>query len=101
MPNWHLMHEGGEVSIDLPYRLKVNTITASLSACLDGLGIAVLPEFICREHFASGKLVQLLPQWDMPLVPVSLVYPQRKLMPKRLRVLVDFLVEQFEQRVKT
>ncbi|MBC7005159.1 LysR family transcriptional regulator [Photobacterium sp. BZF1] len=100
MPNWHLMHEGGEVSIDLPYRLKVNTITASLSACLDGLGIAVLPEFICREHFASGKLIQLLPQWDMPLVPVSLVYPQRKLMPKRLRVLVDFLVEQFEQRVK-
>ncbi|MGF1680097.1 LysR family transcriptional regulator [Photobacterium minamisatsumaniensis] len=100
LPNWHLMQSGDAVSIDLPYRLRVNTITSSLDACLGGLGIAILPEFICREHFASGRLIKLLPEWDMPLVPVSLVYPQRKLMPKRLRVLVDFLVERFEDRMK-
>ncbi len=59
-----------------------------------------MPEFICREHFASGKLVCLLPDWNMPAVPVSLVYPQRKLLPKRLRVFIDYLIERFEQRDK-
>ncbi|MGF1700249.1 LysR family transcriptional regulator [Photobacterium makurazakiensis] len=100
LPNWHLMQSGDTVSIDLPYRLRVNTITSSVDACLDGLGIAILPEFICREHFASGRLTKLLPDWEMPLVPVNLVYPQRKLIPKRLRLLVDFLVEKFEGRMK-
>ncbi|MCW8328812.1 LysR family transcriptional regulator [Photobacterium sp. SDRW27] len=99
LPNWHLMQAGEEVYIDLPYKLRVNSITSSLMACLDGLGIALLPEFICREHFASGRLVHLLPHWEMPMVPVSFVYPQRKLIPKRLRVLIDYLIERFEQRV--
>lgn len=101
LPNWHLMEDNGNtIIIDLPYKLRVNTITSSLSACLDGLGVAILPEFICREYFASGKLVCLLPDWNMPAVPVSLVYPQRKLLPKRLRVFIDYLVERFEQRDK-
>ncbi|MGF1715305.1 LysR family transcriptional regulator [Photobacterium chitinilyticum] len=101
LPNWHLMQADNEVSIDLPYRLRVNTITASLMACLDGLGIALLPEFLCREHFASGKLVHLLPDWEMPEAPISFVYPQRKLLPKRLRVFIDYLIERFEQRDTT
>lgn len=95
------MQADNEVSIDLPYRLRVNTITASLMACLDGLGIALLPEFLCREHFASGKLVHLLPDWEMPEAPISFVYPQRKLLPKRLRVFIDYLIERFEQRDTT
>lgn len=97
LPQWHFIQSGDLVSLDLPYRFRVNTITASLSACLDGLGVAVLPEFICRTHLAEGHLVQLLPDWEMPLVPVSLVYPQRKLMPKRLRVLIDYLLARFER----
>ncbi|OLQ75424.1 LysR family transcriptional regulator [Photobacterium proteolyticum] len=97
MPNWHLMQADNEVYIDLPYRLRVNSITSSLMACLDGLGVAMLPEFLCREHFASGKLVQLLPDWEMPYAPISFVYPQRKLIPKRLRVFIDYLIERFER----
>ncbi|WP_299018493.1 LysR family transcriptional regulator [uncultured Photobacterium sp.] len=100
VPRWQLMQDENEVFIDLPYQLRVNTITSSLMACLDGLGIAILPEFLCREHLASGQLVQLLPDWDMPMVPVSFVYPQRKLIPKRLRVLIDYLINRFEQRTE-
>ncbi|MGF1728757.1 LysR substrate-binding domain-containing protein [Photobacterium kasasachensis] len=97
MPNWHLMQADNEIYIDLPYRLRVNTITASLMACLDGLGVAMLPEFLCREHFAAGRLVQLLPDWEMPHAPISFVYPQRKLLPKRLRIFIDYLIERFER----
>lgn len=97
LPTWQLMQADEQVRIDLPYRLRVNTISASLMACIDGLGIAVLPEFICREHLQAGRLVRLLPDWHMPEVPVSFVYAQRKLMPKRLRVFIDYMMERFEQ----
>ncbi len=79
--------------VNLPHQLQVNTITASLQASLDGLGISLIPEFICLEHLSSGRLVRLLPEYKMPTLPVSLVYPNRKLVPKRLKVLVDYLLE--------
>lgn len=101
LPNWQLARDGEEVTVELPYKLRVNSITSSLMACVDGLGIALLPEFICREHFAAGRLVRLLPEWEVPTAPVSFVYPQRKLIPKRLRVLIDYLIERFEQRETT
>lgn len=99
LPKWHLQPEGGEsVQIDMPCQLRVNTITACLTACIDGLGIAVLPEFICLDHFKSGKLVRLLPEYKMPEVSVSLVYADRQLMPKRKKVFIDYLLTAFKQR---
>ncbi|MDO6707252.1 LysR family transcriptional regulator [Photobacterium sp. 1_MG-2023] len=93
---WELEQGDERVHIDLPYRFRVNTITSAVSACLDGLGIAMLPEFICREHLEKGELVQILPEWKSPVVPISFVYPQRELIPNRLRLFIDFLLERFE-----
>lgn len=99
LPKWHLQLTDGEsVQIDLPYQLRVNTISACLTACIDGLGIAVLPEFICREHIQAGRLIRLLPDYNMPEVSVSLVYAERKLMPKRKKVFIDYLLAAFQQR---
>ena len=97
VPKLSLQPKDGEpIPIELPSRLRVNTITACLTACLDDLGIAVLPEFICRNHFVSGKLIQLLPEYDMPEVTVSLVYAERQLMPKRKKVFIDYLLSSFK-----
>lgn len=93
LPWEFLTSDGMSTIIDLPHQLQVNTITASLQASLDGLGISLIPEFICLEHLSSGRLVRLLPEYKMPTLPVSLVYPSRKLMPKRLKVLVDYLLD--------
>ena len=99
LPKWHLQLEAGEsILIDLPCQLRVNTITACLTACVDGLGLAVLPEFICREHFKTGRLVRLLPEYEMPEVSVSLVYADRQLMPKRKKVFIDYLLTAFQSR---
>ncbi len=96
IPHWALEKDGHQVQIELPYRFMVNTITSAMSACLDGLGIALLPEFICREHIDRGELIQILPGWVSPVVPISFVYPQRDLIPNRLRLFIDYLLERFE-----
>ncbi|HAS62246.1 MAG TPA: LysR family transcriptional regulator, partial [Vibrio sp.] len=99
IPKWAIQAENGEpYPFELPNRLRVNTITACLKACIDGLGVAVLPEFICREHFETGKLVRLLPNYTMPEVEVSLVYADRQLMPKRKKALIDYLLQSFKAR---
>ncbi|KDM93290.1 LysR family transcriptional regulator [Photobacterium galatheae] len=93
---WELEKDHQNVQIDLPYRFRVNTITSAVSACVDGLGIAMLPEFICREHLDKKELIRILPDWQSPVVPISFVYPQRELIPKRLRLFIDFLLARFE-----
>ncbi|GEM77100.1 LysR family transcriptional regulator [Vibrio sagamiensis] len=96
LPKWELkLSEDEPELIQLPSQLKVNTITACLNACVDGLGLAVLPEFICKEHFISGRLIHLLPEYDIPQISVSLVYANRQLMPKRKKVFIDYLLTAF------
>lgn len=96
VPSLYLNQVDKAIRANLPYRLKVNTITACKSACLSGLGIATLPEFICRQYIKNGELVHILPDWELPKAAISLVFPQNKLIPKRLRVFIDHVLERFE-----
>lgn len=98
IPNLYFNQVDKAIRVNLPYRLKVNTVTACKSACLSGLGIASLPEFICREHINNGELIRILPDWDLPRVAISLVFPQNKLLPKRLRAFIDHVLERFESK---
>ncbi|MEH6530140.1 MAG: LysR family transcriptional regulator [Photobacterium frigidiphilum] len=83
----------------LPYRFNVNTINSLLEACLDGFGITFMPEFICKEHIVSGRLVHVLPDVYSAQIPVSFVYPERKLISKRLRAFIDFTIMRFEEEI--
>ena len=46
----------------------------------------------CDDELANGSLVALLPDWQQPKVPIYLLFPERRLMPRKLRVFIDFLV---------
>ena len=57
-----------------------------------GLGLASLPAMLCHDELANGTLVSLLPEWQQPRVPIYLLFPERRLMPRKLRAFIDFLV---------
>jgi DNA-binding transcriptional LysR family regulator len=60
---------------------------------LQGEGIMLKPYWEIAEHLESGRLQVVLP--DHPPEPVSLVmlYPHRHLLPAKVRVFADFLIE--------
>ena len=41
-------------------------------ACAAGLGVALLPEFLCRQGLATGRLKLVLPDWT--LAPAAILY---------------------------
>ncbi len=45
------------------------------------------------EALASGRLREILPEYPPPSLPMTILYPQQRQMPARLRVFVDWLVE--------
>lgn len=60
-----------------------------------GHGIVVLPTFIVSEAVASGALLEVLPDWSLPSLDAWLVYPRNRYLPRRVRLLIDFVVEHF------
>jgi DNA-binding transcriptional LysR family regulator len=63
-----------------------------LGATLTGLGIAPLPEQMCRDHLESGALVRVLPAWRAGEVTTTILTPHRRSLLPAVRAVVDFLV---------
>ena len=70
-----------------------NAATAVQAACLAGLGVALQPEWMVNEDLNAGRLVQLLPDWELPTFAFWMLRPDRKGVPARVRAFQDFLLE--------
>jgi LysR family transcriptional regulator, transcriptional activator for dmlA len=66
---------------------------------LDGHGILMRAEWDIERHLRSGRLVQVLAQFDTPDADIYAVYPQRHQLAARVRAFVDFLALSFHRRV--
>ncbi|WP_373997118.1 LysR family transcriptional regulator [Duganella vulcania] len=91
------MRRGGEelvVEIDGP--LKVNSSMARLAVVEGGVGIGIVPDFIAAPGVASGALVRLFADWTLTGAyaerMVYAVYPPTRHLPKKVRALIDHLV---------
>jgi DNA-binding transcriptional LysR family regulator len=93
---WRLAGPEGERRLKVSGPLRVNNGDAILAAALGGLGIALLPCFICGDDLRAGRLVRVLADWQMaPDSAVSAVYPAARHLSPKVRVFVDFLAERF------
>jgi DNA-binding transcriptional LysR family regulator len=66
---------------------------ARAAAC--GMGIAMLPLPHALPLLDSGALVRVLPGWYAETLPLSIYYSSRKLVPAKVRVFVEHVLEQF------
>ncbi|MDP3521896.1 MAG: LysR substrate-binding domain-containing protein [Hydrogenophaga sp.] len=61
--------------------------------CLEGHGIMLRSLWDIAPQLASGALVRVLPGWSMPDADVHWLAPYRAQVPRRIRLLVDFLAQ--------
>jgi DNA-binding transcriptional LysR family regulator len=93
---WRFSGPDGRRTLRVRGRLRANSGESLLAAALAGFGIARLPSFICGDALRSGRLVCLLPEWGDPQEPVvNAIYPAGRNLSPKVRVFIDFLVEQF------
>lgn len=90
--------QGFEVAIDNTTKwintggvLTVNSTETYHAACLAGLGIIQVPRTGVREALRSGKLVEILPQYRAGPMPVSLIYPHRRNLSRRVYLFMEWL----------
>ena len=78
-----------------PAHFICNDFRALRDACIDGLGIAQLPQPLALPALNKGQLRTLLPEHLFEGLQLFIHYPSRKQLPMRVRVFVDFCIEHF------
>jgi DNA-binding transcriptional LysR family regulator len=74
-----------------------NDVRAVHLAARTGYGIAYLSLFEVADDLRNGRLVRVLRGFPAPGVPFSLVYPSRRHLAPRTRLVIDFIWEQVRQ----
>ena len=62
-------------------------------AIVAGLGVGPLPWFVARHELAAGRAVRVLPDHQMTLGTLYVVYPQAKPLPPKVRAFTSHLRE--------
>ncbi|MBD1575763.1 MULTISPECIES: LysR family transcriptional regulator [Vibrio] len=68
-----------------------------LNAAVAGCGLIRVPSIYCRELIEQGKLVKVMPDWQIPNVAFSAIYHKDRYQPKRLRLLIEHIQLEFEK----
>lgn len=77
--------------------IRVSESTAHIQAVIAGLGVGQVFGFSARPHIADGSLVQVLPDWSQPHLPLHLVYPATRQPNAKLRAFSAWASELFGQ----
>ena len=86
---------GGVIRLDGAFHS--NSAMVLRKAALDGLGIALLPEYCVGPDLAAGTLVRVLPDCEINR-PVTALYTRSPQIPQKIRLVVSFLAQWFKRR---
>lgn len=92
---WTFRHGGKVETVEVDGCVQVNNGDLLRQFALDGHGIVLLPTFLVGADLEAGKLVQVLGDYDVGELGIYAVYTNRKFMPAKIRLFLDFLVERF------
>lgn len=86
-------YEEGGVWKELPMRgqVTVNNSEAYVAAAIAGLGLIQTPRSSLDDELRSGRLVEVLPRLCARPMPLSILYPHRRQLSRRVRVFMDWL----------
>jgi DNA-binding transcriptional LysR family regulator len=93
--HWAFQGPKGVEDIEITSALRCDSSLVVRQAALGGYGIAMLGDALTVNDVGSSRLYRLLPDYTIRRREVFLVYPSRRHLAQRTRVVINFLVEQF------
>ena len=94
---WVLQNGAQQLSLAVHGRYLLNNVGMLRRLALLGQGIAMLVDEMIAEDLACGRLQRVLPGWQAPSLPVYAI-TETRLLPAKVRVLIDFLGERLNRR---
>jgi DNA-binding transcriptional LysR family regulator len=97
--DWEFRSAGKPLRVRVGGPIATNQIDPAIDACQQGLGFGL---FLCYQVNAlerAGRLRYVLEGYGPEPIPISLVYPQARLVSGRLRAFIDWIVPRLRKRL--
>jgi DNA-binding transcriptional LysR family regulator len=87
------------VRVPVHTRLTVSAAEAAVRAAISGVGVTRLLCYQAAVPIAEKRLAILLRDHEPDPIPISLVYPSGRLVPQKLRALIDFVTPRMKAKL--
>lgn len=95
---WKLTDNGQKHTIKPEGKIYSNNGYALVQMAKAGLGIINIPKFLIKEEINSGELVHIMPFLEQETLPISLLYPNRRYLSPKIKVLIDFFSQLMQEQ---
>lgn len=86
--HWDL---AGDDNVPMHGRVSVDNTESYIACACEGLGVIQAPAYDLREELLDGRLVELLPAFAPPPVPVHVLYPAHRRASSRLNAFIEWV----------
>nr|WP_052170636.1 LysR substrate-binding domain-containing protein [Massilia sp. JS1662] len=94
---WHLTKGSRQETVKVRGTHSTNDGETGVLWALAGFGILMRSEWDVHADIAAGRLVRILPDWDLPSADIFAVYPERANVSAKVNAFIDFLKDLFER----
>jgi DNA-binding transcriptional LysR family regulator len=94
---WEFNSPAGKVSVKTKPFMHSNSGDICRAGALDDQGIILQPTFLIGQDLQSGALVEILPEFRSLELGIYVMYPTRKHVSPKVRLLIDHLLKEFKK----
>ncbi|MDD0824825.1 LysR family transcriptional regulator [Mannheimia sp. AT1] len=95
---WKFMQNGQKYNVKPEGKIYSNNGYALVQMAKAGFGIINIPKFLIKEELNSGELVPIMPFLEQETLQISLLYPNRRYLSPKVRVLIDFFSQLMQEQ---
>lgn len=88
---WRFLNGADVERVKVAPRMIFNNAVAVHRAALAGGGLAILSHILAADDIRCGRLINLMPAYPPPRLPITAVYASRRNLPLRVRTVIEFL----------
>jgi DNA-binding transcriptional LysR family regulator len=94
---WRFREQNRALAVKVEPSLNVNLNQAAITACVRGWGLTQVLSYQVAAEVADGKLQVILGEYELPPLPVHVVYPEARKASAKVRGFVTFLADRLRK----
>ena len=91
--DWRFVENGNEIRVSHTPRLLTNSADAAVQYAEAGGGLTRVLAYQAADALKRGRLKIVLPQFELPALPINIVYPTSRLLSAKVRTFIDLVIE--------
>jgi len=92
-PDWHFVKDGHDIRIAVTPRFSTNSADAAIHYAEQGGGLTRVMAYQAAASLKAQRVQIVLEKFELPAVPIHVVYPTSRLLSAKVRTFIDLVTE--------